>query len=102
MNPCFIHCHIPCEKIFEQSFLMLKRSCRMVNRLPSDIFKVSAASCNFNLRSDKTILWTFFMFSGTTAEFGRPERSASSVFVRSRLKSANHFSTICLNGEESG
>ena len=31
----------------------------MVNTLPSDIFKVLVMSRNFNLRSAKTILWTF-------------------------------------------
>ena len=59
-------------------------------------------SRSFNLQSAKSILWTFFMFSGTTAKFRRPECSASSVFVRPRLKSANHLSTTCLNGAESG
>ena len=46
-----------------------KGSCKIVNTLPSDIFKVSAISPNFNLRSLKTILWSFVMFSGTTADF---------------------------------
>ena len=78
MDPCFIHCHKPHKKSclmrwnsskqrsesstrccfwstvskrginFEQSFLMVKCSCKMVNTLPSDIFKVSAISRNFN------------------------------------------------------
>ena len=52
---------------------MLKCSCKMLNTLPSDISKVSAISRNFNLLSAKTVLWNFFMFAGTTAEFGRPE-----------------------------
>ena len=113
MDPWFIHCHIPHKKIlfialkqrsesstrccfwltvskrgthFEQRFLMLKYSFKMVNTLPSDIFKVSAISRNFNLRSVKTILWTFFMFSGTTAKLGRPKRSASSVFFTAAFK----------------
>ena len=81
---------------------MLKCSCKMVNTLPSEIFKVSAISHNFNLRSPKPILWTFFMFSEAIAEFGRPERLASLVFIRPRLKSANHFSTFCLDGTEIG
>ena len=42
----------------------------IVNILPFDIFKVSAISRNFNLRSPKTILWTFVMFSRTTADYG--------------------------------
>ena len=54
---------------------ILKDSCKIVNALPSDIFKVSAISRNFNLRSPKTILWTFVTFFGKTADFGRPERS---------------------------
>ena len=67
----------------QQSFLMVKCSCKVVNTLPSDIFRVSAISLKFNLRSDKTI---FFMFSETTDEFGPPERSASSVFICDKLK----------------
>ena len=67
---------------FENNLRIPNDSCKIVNTLPSDIFKVSAISCNFNLRSLKTILWTFVIFSGTTSDFGRPERSASSVFVR--------------------
>ena len=73
----------------------------MVNTLPYDIIKVSAISSNFKLRSAKTILWSFFMFYGTSAEFEQPERSASSLFVRPSLKSENHFSTICLDKAES-
>ena len=33
----------------------------------------------------KWILWSFLMFSGTTAEFGRTERSASFLSLRPRL-----------------
>ena len=73
---------------FENNLRIPKDSCKIVITLPSDIFMVSAISRNFNLRSPKTILWTFVMFSGTTADFGLPERSASSVFVRPRLNSA--------------
>ena len=64
---------------------MLKCSYKMVNTLPYNILKVFNL-LYFNLRSVKTILWTFIMFSGTTAEFGRPERSASAVFVRLHFK----------------
>ena len=69
---------IDCEQTrysFRQSFLMLKFLCKMVNTLPSDIFKVSAILQNFNLRS---------------------------AFVHLHLKSAYHLSTICLDGVESG
>ena len=34
--------------------------CKMVNTLPSDIFKSFAMSRNLNLRSAKTSLWVFF------------------------------------------
>ena len=44
---------------------------------------------------------SFFVFSGTTAEFKRPERSVSFVPVRPRVKSANHQSTVISNGEDS-
>ena len=73
--------------LFENNLRIPKDSCKIVNTLPSVIFKVSVISRNFNLRSLKTMLWTFVMFSGTTAHFWRPERSASSVFVRPRLNS---------------
>ena len=43
----------------------------------------------------------FFMFSGTTAEFGRPEHSASFVSVQPCLKSAYHLLTIVLDEAES-
>ena len=73
----------------------------MVNTLPSDIFNSSAISRNFNLQSAKTIFWRFLVFSGTTAEFGRPERSASFVSVRPRLKLAYHLLTVVSDGAES-
>ena len=72
---------------FENNLRIPKDSYKIVNTQLSDIFKVSAISRNFNLRSPKTILWTFVIFSGTTADFGRPERSTSSVFVQPRLNS---------------
>lgn len=53
--------------------------------LPFDMLTMLAISCNFSLRFSKTILWTFF---GVTASFGRPDRSASSVFVQTLLNSA--------------
>ena len=58
---------------FENNLRITKDSCKIINILPSDIFKMSAISRNFDLRSPKTIMWTFVMFSGTTAGFGRPE-----------------------------
>ena len=74
---------------FEHSFLSDKCSCKMVNTLPSDIFNISH---NSNLQSTKMSLWSFVCvcvcvcvcFSGTNAEFRRPECSASSVSVRPR------------------
>ena len=41
------------------------------------------------------------MFSGTTAGFGRPERLASSVFVRQRLNSVYQSMIIDFPGAES-
>ena len=73
---------------FENNSRILKDLWKIVKRLPFDIFKVSVISRNFNLRLPITILWNFVMFSGITADFGRPERLASSVFVRPRLNSA--------------
>ena len=117
VDPCFIYCHKPIQKIilprlngskqrsefltccclwsgvgkrgthFEKNLRIPKDSCKIVNTLPSDIFKVSAILRNFNLRSPKTISWTFVMFSGTTADFWRPERKAPWVFVQPRLNS---------------
>ena len=99
----FIHCHIFTQKLlfialkqlqtmccfwstwskhsthFEHSFLFDKCSCKKVNKLPSDIFNSSTFSRNFNLRLAKTSLWSFLVFSGTIAKFGRSERSASLV-----------------------
>ena len=86
---------------FEHSFLIDKYSCKMVNTLPSDIFNSSAISCNFNLQLVKTSLWSFLVFSETTAEFGRPEHSASFVSVWPCLKSAYHLLTIVSDGAES-
>ena len=40
------------------------------------------------------------MFSGTTAEFGRPDRSASFLSVRPHLKSAYDVLTIISDGAE--
>ena len=43
---------------FDNSFLIDKCSCEIAYTLPYDIFKVSAISCNFNLRVSKTI-WCY-------------------------------------------
>ena len=43
----------------------------------------------------------FFLFSGTTAEFGRPERSASFVSLWPHLKWAHHLLTVISDGAES-
>ena len=72
----------------EKNLRIPKDLCKIVNALPSNIFEVSAISRNFNSQLPKTILWTFVMFSGTTANFGQPERSESSLLVRARLNSA--------------
>ena len=94
VDPCFIHYHIPTQKILFTSIEQLQKAlwildallflvgceqtrhplrkqlthpkdlCEIVNMLPSDIFKVSAILRNVNVRSPKTILWTFVMFPG--------------------------------------
>ena len=81
-------CQLTVEFLVALDLRIPNDSYKIVNTLPSNIFKVSAISRNFNLQSPKTILWTSGMFSGTTADFVRPELSASSVLVRSRLNSA--------------
>ena len=131
VDPGFMHCHILAQKIlftslqqlqtalwildallflvgceqrdihFKNDLLNPKDSCKIVNTLFSDIFKVSAISRNFNLRSSKTILWVFVMFPGTTADFGWPERSASSVFKRPCLNSAHQSMIVYFPGAES-
>ena len=55
---------------FENSFLIDKCSYEMVNTLPSDIFNSSAISCNFNLWSTKTSLWSFWYFPGQLPNLG--------------------------------
>ena len=70
---------------FEHSFL------KMMNTLPSDIFNSSAISCNFNLWSAKTSLWSFFVFYGTTGKIGWTDHSTLFVCVRPHLKSAYHL-----------
>ena len=46
-------------------------------------------------------LWSFLVFSWTTAEFGRPECSASFVSVQLHLKTAYNLLTIVSDGAES-
>ena len=72
---CFWLTVSKCGTHLQHSYLIAKCSCKMVNILPSDIFNSSAISCNFNLRLAKMSWWIFRVFSGTTAEFGQPERS---------------------------
>ena len=72
---------------FENNLSIPKDLCKIVETLPSDIFKVPAISHNFNLQSPKTIFWTFVMISKKTVDFRRQEHSASLVFVRPRLNS---------------
>ena len=43
-------------------------------------------------------IWSFLVFSGTTAEFGRSKHSASFLYVEPRLKSAYHLLTVVSNG----
>ena len=83
---------IVCEQMRHPLWTQL--SCKMVNTLPFDIFNSSAISCYFNLQSAKTSLWSFLVFSGTTAEFGWPECSASFVSVQLHFKSEYHLLTI--------
>ena len=76
-----------------------RRRVVVFDRLCANAVRISnrAFSC-----SNVHAKWLFFMFWGTTDAFGRPERSATEVVVRPLLKSANHFSTICLDGAETG
>ena len=83
----------------EYSFLIDKCRWKMVNTLPSDISNYSAISRNFNSLFAKTSWWIFFVFSGTTAEFGRPEHSASFVSVRLPLKSAPPLTVVSNRAE---
>ena len=97
---CFWAVVSKCGTHFENNLRVPKDSYRIVNTLSSDIFKLSAISRNFHLQSPKTILWIFVMFSGTTADFRRPERSASSVFVRPRSNSAYQSMIVYFPGAE--
>ena len=68
----------------EHSFFIDKYSWKIVNTLPSDIFKSSAISCDRLYQLWSFLFVLFFcvcVFSETTAEFGQPERSVSFVSV---------------------
>ena len=102
-STCYCFWLVVCKRDthFENDLGIPKYSCKIIYTLPSDIFKVSVAiSCNCNLRSPKTILWIFVMFSETTADFGQPERSALSVFVRPHLNSAYQSMIFYFPGAE--
>ena len=83
----------------EYNFFILKFSCTTLNTVPFDIFKMSAISCNFTFPSDKMIFRIFCVFSGVATSVRRPGRSASSVFVRPRFKSAYHRQMVVFDGE---
>ena len=100
VDPRFIHCHMFTRKLFllrwnsckqrydsstrcyfwstvnkrgnpfEHSFPIDKCSCKMLNTLPSDIFNSSFTSHNFNLRSAKTNMWSFWCFPGQLPNLG--------------------------------
>ena len=101
MRCCFWSTVSKCGTNFEHSFFIDKCSCKMVNTMTSNIFNSSAIPHNFNLWSVKTSLWSFLVFSGTTAEFRRPECSASFVCVWPHLKSAYHLLTVVSDRAES-
>ena len=98
---CFWSTVSKCRIHFEYSILIDKCSCKIVNTLPSDIFNSSAILCNFNLQSAKMSLWRFLVVSGTTAEFGWSEHSASFMSVRPLLKSVYYLLTIIYDETES-
>ena len=70
---------------FEHGFLSI--SCKIVTTLPSDIFNSAGISRNLFVKG-------FFVSSGTTAEVGRPECSASFVSVWPRFKLAYYLLTM--------
>ena len=87
MRSCFLSTVSKRGTHFENSFLIDKCLCKIVNIQLSDIYNSSAPSRNFNLRLAKTILWSFLVFSETTAECWQLECSASFLSVRPRFKS---------------
>ena len=97
---CFWSTVSKCSVHFKHSFLIDKCSCKMVNTLPSDIFNSSTISCNFNLRSAKRSLWSFWCLPGQLLNLG-VLCSASFLSVRPRLKSTCHLLTIVSDRAES-
>ena len=60
----------------------------------------SANSRTFTFGSSNTMSRIFLIISGVVTFLDLPGRSASFVLVRSRLNLPIHFSTICLDGED--
>lgn len=80
----------------EQMLLMDKCSYQRVITLSSDVFKMLAIPGGLTFGSPSRFSPLFFMFSGTTTKFGRPERSALSVSLRkSFLIKRMNFLFIC-------
>ena len=109
VDPCFIHCYIPTQKIlltslkqlqtalwildallflvgvrkrrtyFQNNLRIPNDSCIVVNTLPSDIFNVSAISHNFNVRSPKTDCW--FPWCGVPITLVKPLLCLNSIFA---------------------
>ena len=132
MDLCFVHCHIPMQEIMfmrvnsdkelsesstrcyfcsivskrgthlEKTFFMPNFSFKIVDALPVDMFTILSISRTFSLRSSITIFKTCLIFSGVAASFGLPERSASFVSVRPRLKSAYYRKIVVFDGAQSG
>ena len=94
---CFWSTVIKRSTHFEHSFLIDKCSCHMVNTLHFDLFNSSVISHNFNLRSAKTSLWSFWGLPGQLPNL----RSTSLVSILPRLKSAYHLLTVVTDGAES-
>lgn len=68
----------------------------ITNRLTSDIIKVWTHAISIHHQPNHIASFIYVLW--TTVEFGRSECSASSVFVRERLKEHPSFLTICLDG----
>jgi hypothetical protein len=87
---------------FAHSFRLSKNSFKICPTRSFDIFRVSAISINFTLRSFKFILWTFLIFSSETAYFfHRPLRVSPSMHILLSFNLANYFSTVDFAGAES-
>ena len=123
LDPCFIYCHICKQKslfvVLKQlkttlwivdAFLFLidceqtrhlQLSCEMVITLPSDIFNSSVFSPNFNLRSAKTSLWSFFGVFRDNCRIWSTWAFSIILPVWPRLKSAKHLLTAVSDAAES-